>query len=47
VRQAARYQPEDFDRAYALLLECDRAIKTGEAESEVAVELLVAELAGV
>lgn len=47
VRQAARYQPEDFDRAYALLLACDRAIKTGEAPSEVAVELLVAELAGV
>ena len=45
--QAARYQPEDFDRAYALLLACDRAIKTGETEPEVAVELLVAELAGV
>jgi DNA polymerase III delta subunit len=47
VRQASRYQRDDFDRAYALLLACDRAIKTGEAESEVAVELLVAELAGV
>jgi len=46
-RQAARYQPEDFDRAYELLLACDRAIKTGETEPEVAVELLVAELAGV
>jgi DNA polymerase III subunit delta len=47
VRQANRYQREDFDRAYALLLACDRAIKTGEEQSEVAVELLVAELAGV
>jgi DNA polymerase-3 subunit delta len=47
VRQASRYQRADFDRAYALLLACDRAIKTGEDEPEVAVELLVAELAGV
>ncbi len=46
-RQAARLTAEDLDRAYALLLACDRAIKTGEAEPEVAVELLVAELAGV
>ncbi|HEY7068373.1 MAG TPA: DNA polymerase III subunit delta [Chloroflexota bacterium] len=47
VRQASRYQPEDFARAYTLLLACDRAIKTGEDEPEVAVELLVAKLAGV
>jgi DNA polymerase-3 subunit delta len=47
VRQAGRYQPEDFDRAYDRLLACDRAVKTGETEPEVAVELLVAELAGV
>ena len=47
VRQAARYQPEDFDRAYGLLVDCDRAVKAGEAASEVAVELLVAEFAGV
>jgi DNA polymerase-3 subunit delta len=46
-RQASRYQRADFERAYALLLACDRAIKTGEDEPEVAVELLVAELAGV
>jgi DNA polymerase III subunit delta len=46
VRQAARYQPDDFDRAYVLLLDCDRAMKTGEITPEVAVELLVAELAG-
>ncbi len=46
-RQAARYQPEDFDRAYDLLLACDRAVKTGATEPAVAVELLVAELAGV
>ncbi len=47
VRQASRYQREDFDRAYALLLACDRAIKTGEEAPDVAVEVLVAELAGV
>jgi len=47
VRQANRYEREDFDRAYGLLLACDRAIKTGEDTPEVAVELLVAELAGV
>jgi DNA polymerase-3 subunit delta len=47
VRQAARYQLEDLDRAYELLLACDRSIKTGERAPEVAVELLVAELAGV
>jgi DNA polymerase-3 subunit delta len=46
-RQASRYQRADFERAYGLLLACDRAIKTGEDEPEVAVELLVAELAGV
>jgi DNA polymerase III subunit delta len=46
-RQASRYQRADFERAYALLLACDRAIKTGTDEPEVAVELLVAELAGV
>ncbi|HZS01814.1 MAG TPA: DNA polymerase III subunit delta [Chloroflexota bacterium] len=47
VRQASRYQRDDFEHAYALLLACDRAVKTGEDEPEVAVELLVAELAGV
>ena len=46
-RQAGRYQREDFERAYALLLACDRAVKTGRDAPEVAVELLVAELAGV
>ena len=30
MRQANRYQREDFDHAYGLLLACDRAIKTGE-----------------
>jgi DNA polymerase-3 subunit delta len=46
-RQAARFQPADFERLYERLLACDRAIKTGECPAEVAVELLVAELAGV
>jgi len=46
-RQAARYQPEDLERAYELLLLCDREVKTGKRPAEVAVELLVAELASV
>jgi DNA polymerase III subunit delta len=46
-RQAARYQPEDLERAYELLLTCDREVKTGKRAPEVAVELLVAELASV
>jgi DNA polymerase III subunit delta len=46
-RQAARYQPEDLERAYELLLACDREVKTGTRAAEVAVELLVAELASV
>jgi DNA polymerase-3 subunit delta len=43
-RQAARFQPRDFERAYDLVLACDRAIKTGARAPELAVELLVAEL---
>ena len=46
-RQAVRYQPEDLERAYELLLRCDREVKTGKRAPEVAVELLVAELASV
>lgn len=46
-RQAARFSAEDFERAYERLLACDRAIKTGEGDPEVAIELLIAELAGV
>lgn len=46
-RQAARFTEADLERAYALLLACDRAIKRGEGDPEIEVELLVAELAGV
>lgn len=46
-RQAARFDERELAHAYERLLACDRAIKRGETDPEVAVELLVAELAGV
>jgi DNA polymerase-3 subunit delta len=46
-RQAARFDERELERAYDALLACDRAIKRGECDAETAVELLVAELAGV
>jgi DNA polymerase III subunit delta len=46
-RQATAFHPEDFERAYELLLDCDRAIKAGRRAPELAVELLVAHLTAV
>jgi DNA polymerase-3 subunit delta len=42
--QAAGWTPDGIDDAYRLLLDCDRAVKTGARNPEVALELLVAEL---
>ena len=44
--QAERFDRDELERALELLLETDRQMKTGEAQPEPAVELLVAQLAG-
>jgi DNA polymerase-3 subunit delta len=44
--QAERFDREELERALELLLAVDRRMKTGEAEPEAAVELLVTQLAG-
>jgi DNA polymerase III subunit delta len=44
--QAERFDRDELERALELLLETDRQMKTGEAQPEPAVELLVTTLAG-
>jgi DNA polymerase-3 subunit delta len=44
--QAERFERDELEHALELLLEVDRQMKTGEAQPETAVELLVAQLAG-
>ena len=39
--QAAAFEPAELQRALELLLELDRQIKTGEAESEASLEMTV------
>lgn len=46
-RQARAFKPDELQRALERLLEADRASKTGRLDPELAVELAVAELAGV
>jgi len=43
-RQARAYRVEQLEAALHLLLQTDRAIKTGEAEPELALELLILDL---
>ena len=40
-RQARAYRVEQLEAALRLLLRTDRAIKTGEAEPELALELFI------
>ena len=44
--QADRFEREELERALELLLDIDRQVKTGEAQPEPAVEVLVAQLSG-
>jgi DNA polymerase III delta subunit len=44
--QAERFDRQELEHALELLLEVDRQMKTGEAQPETAVELLVAQLSG-
>jgi DNA polymerase III subunit delta len=44
--QAERFERDELEHALELLLETDRQMKTGEAQPEPAVELLVTTLAG-
>jgi DNA polymerase-3 subunit delta len=44
--QADRFERDELERALELLLDADRQMKTGEAQPEPAVELVVAKLAG-
>lgn len=46
-RQAPRWSASDLDRAYAFLRDGDIAIKRGRMDAELAVELAVAEIAGI
>jgi DNA polymerase-3 subunit delta len=46
-RQAAHLAMRDLEDAYAVLRDVDMAIKTGRLDAEVAVELVVAHLAGI
>jgi DNA polymerase-3 subunit delta len=43
-RQARQYRVEQLEAALRLLLRTDRAIKTGEAEPELALELFIWDL---
>jgi DNA polymerase-3 subunit delta len=43
-RQARQYRVEQLEAALRLLLHADRAIKTGEAEPELALELFICDL---
>jgi DNA polymerase III delta subunit len=44
--QADRFDREELEHALELLLDVDRQMKTGEAQSATVVELLVVRLAG-
>ena len=45
IKQAKKYTFEDLSKAYHMVLEADIAIKTGRYDDDLAINLLVAELA--
>ncbi len=42
--QAARFEPQELERAIELLLDLDRQIKVGEAEAEPSIEVAIVQL---